>query len=127
IGTHVPHEPAAHPGVKDPHVATDQPEQPHRPTGDAAPESPWDEVPGHVRRLPGDADPVDVGPVPSDPDELAAEVKVLREEVELLRRRAAAAPGRIRMLEERLLETKGRLQAAQTQNTKLSDTLRSAR
>lgn len=67
------------------------------------------------------------GPVPSDPDELAAELKVLREEVELLRRRLETAPGRIRTLEERLLETKGELQAAHAQNAKLAETLRAAR
>ena len=106
-------------------MATDQPEQPHRPHHDV-PEDWTEDAPG-VRRLSGQDDPVEVGPVPSDPDELAAEVKVLREELELLRRRLAAAPGRIRLLEERLLETKGRLQAAQTQNTRLADTLRAAR
>ena len=106
-------------------MATDQPEQ-HPSHGDV-PEPDWaDASGGHVRRVPGQDDTVD-RPVPSDPDELAAEVKVLREELELLRRRVAVAPGRIRLLEERLLETKGRLQAAQTQNTKLSDTLRTAR
>ena len=62
-----------------------------------------------------------------DPDELAAELKFLREEVDLLRRRLETAPTRIRVLEERLLETKSQLQATQTQNGKLADTLRSAR
>jgi proteasome-associated ATPase len=64
---------------------------------------------------------------PEDPDELAAELKFLREEVDLLRRRLETAPGRIRTLEERLLETKAELQAALAQNTKLTETLRSAR
>jgi proteasome-associated ATPase len=67
------------------------------------------------------------GPLPEDPDALAAEVKYLRDEVELLRRRLESAPARIRVLEERLLETKGQLQSAQTQNMKLTDTLRQAR
>jgi proteasome-associated ATPase len=71
-----------------------------------------------VRRPSGDSD---------DPDQLRSELKFLREEVDLLRRRLATAPGRIRTLEERLLETKGQLQSAQAQNTKLADTLRSAR
>ena len=107
-------------------MATDQPEQPQHPHGDV-PEPEWADPTGsHVRRVPAEDHAVDA-PVPTDPDELAAEVKVLREEIELLRRRVAASPGRIRLLEERLLETKGRLQAAQTQNTKLSDTLRTAR
>ena len=66
-------------------------------------------------------------PLPEDPDALAAEVKYLRDEVDLLRRRLESAPARIRTLEERLLETKGQLQAAQSQNMKLSDTLRQAR
>ncbi|MFA9445271.1 proteasome ATPase [Egicoccus sp. AB-alg6-2] len=62
-----------------------------------------------------------------DPDELAAELKFLREEVDLLRRRLESAPTRIRLLEERLLETKGKLQGALAQNDKLSETLRAAR
>lgn len=62
-----------------------------------------------------------------DADELAAELKVLREETELLRRRLETAPGRIRTLEERLLETKSELQAAHAQNAKLAETLRAAR
>jgi proteasome-associated ATPase len=74
------------------------------------------------------AAPVERGPGPSDdPDELAAELKFLREEVDLLRRRLETAPTRIRVLEERLLETKSQLQAAQAQNGKLAETLRSAR
>jgi proteasome-associated ATPase len=67
------------------------------------------------------------GALPEDPDALAAEVKYLREEVDLLRRRLEAAPTRIRLLEERLLETKGQLQAALSQNTKLTETLQQAR
>ncbi|MEX2503349.1 MAG: proteasome ATPase, partial [Egicoccus sp.] len=62
-----------------------------------------------------------------DPDELAAELKFLREEVDLLRRRLETAPTRIRALEERLLETKGKLQGALAQNDKLTETLRAAR
>jgi proteasome-associated ATPase len=68
-----------------------------------------------------------VGDHGEDPDALAAELKFLREEVDLLRRRLETAPTRIRVLEERLLETKGKLQAALAQNAKLSDTLRAAR
>ena len=66
-------------------------------------------------------------PLPEDPDAQAAEVKYLRDEVELLRRRLESAPTRIRVLEERLLEAKGQLQSAQTQNLKLTDTLQQAR
>ena len=63
----------------------------------------------------------------NDPDAVLAELKVLREEAELLRRRLASAPTRIRVLEERLLETKGQLQSSLAQNAKLAETLRSAR
>ncbi len=62
-----------------------------------------------------------------DPDAMAAELKYLRDEIELLRRREETAPARIRVLEERLLETKGQLQSALSQNTKLTETLRAAR
>ncbi|MDP9021995.1 MAG: proteasome ATPase [Actinomycetota bacterium] len=62
-----------------------------------------------------------------DHDELQAELKYLREEVELLRRRLEASPNRIRLLEERVLETKGQLQGALNQNAKLAETLRAAR
>jgi proteasome-associated ATPase len=62
-----------------------------------------------------------------DADALVAELKFLREEVDLLRRRLESAPTRIRVLEERLLETKGKLQAALGQNAKLTETLRAAR
>jgi proteasome-associated ATPase len=66
-------------------------------------------------------------PLPEDPDELAAELKFLREEVDLLRRRLETAPGRIRTLEERLLETKAQLQGVTAQNARLTETLRAAR
>ena len=64
---------------------------------------------------------------PNDPDAVLAEVKMLREEAELLRRRLATAPTRVRVLEERLLETRSRLQSAMARNAKLSDTLQAAR
>jgi proteasome-associated ATPase len=64
---------------------------------------------------------------PNDPDAVLAEVKMLREEAELLRRRLATAPTRVRVLEERLLETRSRLQSAMARNAKLSDTLHAAR
>jgi proteasome-associated ATPase len=79
----------------------------------------------------GDADerhPPEVsGDTVDDADQLRAELKFLREEVDLLRRRLETAPARIRVLEERLLETKGQLQAAQARNAKLAETLRAAR
>src|ERR1700685_3644158 len=51
----------------------------------------------------------------------------LEEEVETLRRRMQDAPKRVRTLEEKLLETKGQLQQAISQNEKLTYTLREAR
>jgi proteasome-associated ATPase len=51
----------------------------------------------------------------------------LEEEVAFLRRKVADAPKRVRTLEERLLETKGQLAQAVSQNEKLSYTLREAR
>ena len=57
-------------------------------------------------------------------DDLQAQVKALEEEVVVLRRRLQDAPKRVRTLEERLLETKGQLAQAVSQNEKLSATLR---
>src|SRR5689334_13934337 len=58
---------------------------------------------------------------------LRAHVVALDEEISHLRRRLADAPKRVRTLEERLLETKGQLAQAVSQNEKLSATLREAR
>jgi proteasome-associated ATPase len=58
---------------------------------------------------------------------LEAQVAVLEEEIAALRRRLADAPKRVRTLEERLLETKGQLQQALSQNERLTYTLREAR
>jgi len=58
---------------------------------------------------------------------LRAHVVALDEEIAHLRRRLADAPKRQRALEERLLETKGQLAHAVSQNEKLSYTLREAR
>jgi proteasome-associated ATPase len=60
-------------------------------------------------------------------DHLQEAVKGLEEEVVVLRRRLQDAPKRVRTLEERLLETKGQLAQAVSQNEKLSATLREAR
>ncbi|MEX2549180.1 MAG: proteasome ATPase [Nitriliruptoraceae bacterium] len=79
--------------------------------------SAWEEPP------PPRPEPAD----PDDPDAVLAELKVLREEAELLRRRLESAPTRIRVLEERLLETSGQLRSSLAQNAKLAETLRSAR
>jgi proteasome-associated ATPase len=51
----------------------------------------------------------------------------LEDEVSTLRRRLQEAPKRVRTLEERLLETKGQLAQAVSQNEKLTYTLREAR
>jgi proteasome-associated ATPase len=60
-------------------------------------------------------------------DQLQEMLKGLEEEVVVLRRRLQDAPKRVRTLEERLLETKGQLAQAVSQNEKLSATLREAR
>src|SRR6478752_2433181 len=60
-------------------------------------------------------------------DQLQEMIKGLEEEVVLLRRRLQDAPKRVRTLEERLLETKGQLAQAVSQNEKLTYTLREAR
>ncbi len=62
-----------------------------------------------------------------DPESLRAQSLVLEQEIADLRRRLADAPRRMRALEERLLETKGQLAQAVSQNEKLSYTLREAR
>src|SRR3954447_21886877 len=59
--------------------------------------------------------------------ELGEQSKILEEEVAMLRRRLQDAPKRVRTLEERLLETKGQLAQAVSQNEKLTYTLREAR
>jgi uncharacterized coiled-coil DUF342 family protein len=56
--------------------------------------------------------------------ELQEQIKALEEEVITLRRRLQDAPKRVRTLEEKLLETKGQLQQAISQNEKLTYTLR---
>src|ERR687887_219469 len=60
-------------------------------------------------------------------DQLQEGIKALEEEIIVLRRRLQDAPKRVRTLEERLLETKGQLAQAVSQNEKLSATLREAR
>ncbi len=84
------------------------------------------------------AEPVEVVPISTDDvtppaddqaelDELREAAAALEEEVSVLRRRLQDAPKRVRTLEERLLETKGQLQQAVSQNEKLTYTLREAR
>jgi proteasome-associated ATPase len=72
----------------------------------------------HERRL---------GEYEAQVDQLQDMIKGLEEEVVVLRRRLQDAPKRVRTLEERLLETKGQLAQAVSQNEKLSATLREAR
>ncbi len=55
------------------------------------------------------------------------QLKAMEEEVITLRRRLQDAPKRVRTLEERLLDTKGQLAQAVSQNEKLTYTLREAR
>src|ERR1700741_1168621 len=59
--------------------------------------------------------------------ELLDQIRMLEEEVVVLRRRLQDAPKRVRTLEEKLLETKGQLAQAVSQNEKLTYTLREAR
>ncbi len=60
-------------------------------------------------------------------DALRAQVRFLEEEAAILRRRTEDAPGRMRAIEERLLETKAQLSNASAQNGKLVDKLHEAR
>jgi proteasome-associated ATPase len=59
--------------------------------------------------------------------ELTDQARALEDEVQTLRRRLQDAPKRVRTLEEKLLETKGQLQQAISQNERLTFTLREAR
>jgi len=55
------------------------------------------------------------------------DVVILQDELQILRRRLQDAPKRVRTLEERLLEVKGQLARAMSQNDRLASTLREAR
>ena len=65
--------------------------------------------------------------IDDSPKDQTVQLKLLRQEIEALRRRLQDTPQRIRTLEERLLETKGQLAQAVSQNEKLTHTLREAR
>ncbi len=65
--------------------------------------------------------------VPAEDADLQAQVRGLEDEVASLLRRLQDGPKRVRTLEERLLETKGQLAQAVSQNEKLTATLREAR
>ena len=58
---------------------------------------------------------------------LRSQIRALESEVALLRRKLVDTPKRVTTLEERLLETKGQLAKAVSQNEKLTFTLREAR
>ena len=60
-------------------------------------------------------------------EELREQAAALEEEILGLRRRMQDTPKRVRTLEEKLLETKGQLQQAISQNERLTFTLREAR
>jgi proteasome-associated ATPase len=59
--------------------------------------------------------------------ELQTQVKFLEDEVALLRRRLTNAPRQVKILEEKLLETKNDLSRALTQNEKVTSALKSER
>jgi proteasome-associated ATPase len=59
--------------------------------------------------------------------ELQTQVKFLEDEVALLRRRLTNAPRQVKILEEKVLETKGELSRALGQNEKLAGVLRAER
>jgi proteasome-associated ATPase len=63
----------------------------------------------------------------SEKERLLEQITLLEGELQVLRQRAQDAPKRVRTLEERLLETKGQLAQAVSQNEKLTYTLREAR
>ena len=58
---------------------------------------------------------------------LQQQIRLLEEEIEVLRRRLMEAPRRVRLLEERLLEARGRLAQAGGQNEKLASALEETR
>jgi proteasome-associated ATPase len=60
-------------------------------------------------------------------DELRTTIRMLEDEIAILRRRLQDAPRRVRILEERLLEAKGRLNQSLGQNEKLSVALEETR
>jgi proteasome-associated ATPase len=67
------------------------------------------------------------GPGDLSPAEAAAQIRFLEEEVALLRRRITESPRHVRILEQRLAESAGRLAQLSTRNEKLTETLKEAR
>ncbi|MFQ5471827.1 MAG: proteasome ATPase [Dehalococcoidia bacterium] len=62
-----------------------------------------------------------------DPAELRSTVRMLEEEVTVLRRRLQEAPRRVRILEERVLQARDQLAQARSQNEKLAAVLEETR
>jgi proteasome-associated ATPase len=60
-------------------------------------------------------------------DELQTQIKFLEDEIALLRRRLHSSPRQVKVLEERVLESKGEVARALAQNEKLVSTLRAER
>jgi Proteasomal ATPase OB N-terminal domain len=79
------------------------------------------------RRPRSRADPDPTPEEALEPGELQRQIEFLEEEAALLRRRLQDSPRQVRVLEERLLETKGQLAQALSQNERLAATLREAR
>jgi proteasome-associated ATPase len=61
------------------------------------------------------------------PAEATAQIRFLEEEVALLRRKITESPRHVRILEQRLAESAGRLAQLSTRNEKLTETLKEAR
>ena len=74
-----------------------------------------------------DGDAASAAEEPQEDISPTQQLEALQEEVAVLRQRLQDAPKRVRTLEERLLETKGQLAKAVSQNEKLTYTLREAR
>jgi proteasome-associated ATPase len=73
----------------------------------------------------GTAEEVVVGR--QDGEQLEATIRMLEDEIEVLRSRLHDAPRRVRMLEERVLEARGKVAQAAGQNEKLSAALQETR
>ena len=75
---------------------------------------------GPGRHGPGDAH----GHGELSPTEAAAQIRFLEEEVALLRRKITESPRHVRILEQRLAESAGRLAQLSARNEKLTETLK---
>ncbi|HEX5948161.1 MAG TPA: proteasome ATPase, partial [Actinomycetota bacterium] len=78
--------------------------------------------------MPQDADPRErIERYEKEIHELTTQVRFLEDEIGLLRRRLHSAPRQVKILEERLLESKSEVAKALSQNEKLVGTLRAER